>query len=70
MRKRLGAAGRAVLMQRLLWEEHLVRLDDDVADAFEDEVAVNQALRLVLRAKALATRIPAAAPARRRRKTA
>lgn len=34
----------------------LVRLDEDVASAFEDDAAVNEALRLVLRAKALPTR--------------
>lgn len=35
---------------------NLVRLDPDVADAFPDEQAVNEALRLVLQL----TRIPAA----------
>jgi hypothetical protein len=68
--KRIGAAGRTVLLERFLRAEHFVRLDDDVAEAFEDETAVNEALRLVLRAKALATRTPrkTVRPARRRRR--
>lgn len=54
--KQIGAAGRAVLLERFLEAEHYVRLDDDVAEAFADAAAVNEALRLVLRAKALPTR--------------
>ncbi len=62
--KRIGAAGGSALLERFLRAEHFVRLDDDVAEAFGDEAAVNEALRLVLRAKALVTR--ASPPARRR----
>ena len=62
--KRIGTAGRAVLLERFLKAEHFVRLDADVAEAFEDDAAVNEALRLVLRAKALATRVTP--PGRRR----
>ena len=63
----LGAAGRTVLLERFLRAEHFVRLDDDVAEAFENDAAVNEALRLVLRAKTLATRV---SPRRRGRKSA
>lgn len=54
--KQIGAAGRSVILERFLESEHYVRLDDDVAEAFVDAAAVNAALRLVLRAKALPTR--------------
>jgi hypothetical protein len=68
--KRLGGAGRAVLLERFLRTEHFVRLDDDVAEAFEDERDVNEALRLVLRAKAIVTRPPAGSTRRRGRTSA
>lgn len=68
--KQLGAAGRTVLLERFLRAEHYVRLDDDVAEAFADEAAVNEALRLVMRAKALATGAPAEKKRRRSRKSA
>jgi hypothetical protein len=47
--KRLGVAGRKALRERFLESEHLVRLDDDIAEAFPTPEAVNEALRLVLR---------------------
>jgi hypothetical protein len=68
--KRIGAAGRSILLERFLRTEGYVRLDDDVAEAFSNEAAVNEALRLVLRAKALATRAAPASARRRRRKSA
>jgi hypothetical protein len=68
--KRLGATGRSLVLERFLRAEHFVRLDDDVAEAFADETAVNEALRLVLRAKALVTRPSATSPRRRGRKSA
>lgn len=68
--KRIGPAGRTVLLERFLKAEHFVRLDDDVAEAFESDAAVNEALRLLLRAKALATRTTPAPPRRRSRKSA
>lgn len=64
--KQLAEEGRSVLLARFMKAEHFVRLDDDVAEAFEDDAAVNEALRLVLRAKALVTR----KPARRKRASA
>ncbi len=72
--KRLGEKGREVLVQRYLRAEGLVRLDADIAEAFESEEAVNEALRLVLRLRELAPRAPKkAVPAikpRGRRRTA
>jgi hypothetical protein len=68
-RKAIGAAGRTVLLERFLRAEHFVRLDDDVAAAFESETAVNEALRLLLRAKALVSQ-SAPAPRRRAKKSA
>jgi len=68
--KRISAAGRTVLLERFLEAEHFVRLDDDDAEAFESDAAVNEALRLLLlRAKALATRATPP-PRRRSRKSA
>lgn len=63
--KQIGAAGRSAILERFLETEHYVRLDDDVAEVFADSAAVNEALRLVLRAKALPTRT-ARRPGRRR----
>jgi hypothetical protein len=68
--KRIGGGGRTVLLERFLRAEHFVRLDEDVAEAFEDDEAVNEALRLVLRAKAIVTRPPVGPARRRRRKSA
>jgi hypothetical protein len=68
--KRIGAAGRSALLERFLRTEGYVRLDDDVVGAFSSEAAVNEALRLVLRAKALATGASPASTRRRRRKLA
>jgi hypothetical protein len=56
--KRLGAAGRRTLVERFLRAEKLVRLDDDIADAFLDDASVNEALRLVLRIRQLAPAKP------------
>ncbi len=50
---RIGSVGRAVLLDRFLRSEHYVRLDEDVAHAFPDDAVVNNALRLVLKAKML-----------------
>lgn len=65
--KRLGARGREVLVQRFLRSENLVRLDEDVAEAFADEASVNEALRLVLQLRELASagKPKRARPARR-----
>lgn len=65
--KRIDDAGRSVMIERFLRAEHFVRLDADVAEAFTDDAAVNEALRLVLRAKALVT---TPRPPRRARKSA
>jgi hypothetical protein len=54
--RRLGAAGRNALVERFLKSEHLVRLDEEVAEAFPSGEAVNEALRLVLRLRNLAPR--------------
>ena len=67
--RRIGAAGRSILLERFLRTEGYVRLDDDVAAAFSNDEAVNEALRLLLRAKALATRASPAATRGRRRKS-
>ena len=67
---RIGSPGRAVLLDRFLRTQNYVRLDEDVADAFPDEAAVNEALRLVLRAKALATPERKTTVRGRRRKSA
>jgi hypothetical protein len=67
--KRVGESGRSALLERFLRSQHFVRLDDDVAEAFEDDASVNEALRLVLRAKALPTRTTRSrrAPAKKKR---
>jgi hypothetical protein len=54
--RRLGAAGRNALIERFLKSEHLVRLDEEVAEAFPSGEAVNEALRLVLQLRNLAPR--------------
>lgn len=51
--KRLGAAGRSVLLEQFLRSEHFVRLDADLAEAFEDDAQVNATLRLALQMKAV-----------------
>jgi hypothetical protein len=66
--KRAGESGRSVVLERFLRSQHFVRLDDDIAEAFEDDAAVNEALRLVLRAKALPTRAAPVRSARPKRK--
>jgi hypothetical protein len=67
--KRLGEKGRRVLVDRYLKAEGLVRLDDDVAEAFDSEESVNEALRLVLRLRELTPRPPKkASPASKPRK--
>jgi hypothetical protein len=42
-----------VLVGQFLRSEDLVRLDDDVAQAFPDEASVNAALRLLLKLRGL-----------------
>lgn len=72
--KRIGDKGRKVLVDSYLRAESLVRLDEDVAEAFDSEEAVNEALRLVLRLRELAPRLPKKASprpkSRKRRATA
>src|SRR5690606_21276229 len=51
--KRIGEKGRKVLIDHYLKAEGLVRLDEDVAEVFDSEEAVNEALRLVLRLREL-----------------
>jgi hypothetical protein len=65
--RRIGRAGRSILLDRFLRSEHYVRLDDDVAEAFPTEAVVNETLRLVLRAKALASGGAHVRPRQRRR---
>ncbi len=60
--KRIGEKGRKVLVAHYLKSEGLVRLDEDVAEAFDSEEAVNEALRLVLRLRELTPRPPKKAP--------
>ena len=64
--KRLGAKGRDALLDRYVEAEGLVRLDDDVAAAFDSAEAVNEALRLVLRLRELAPRATKKTRPRRR----
>jgi hypothetical protein len=47
--KRLGASGRKALIDRFLESERLVKLDEEVAEAFRSGEAVNDALRLVIK---------------------
>ena len=68
--KRIGTAARTALLERFLRAEHFVRLDEDVAEAFGDDQSVNEALRLVLRAKTLVTRTSPPPARRRGRKSA
>jgi hypothetical protein len=51
--KRFTAAGKQVLFDRFFASEHLVRLDDDLIDAFPTTETVNEALRLVLKLQAI-----------------
>jgi hypothetical protein len=53
--KRIGARGRRALLERFLRSENLVRLDEDVAEAFADEASVNEALRLVVQLRRVGT---------------
>jgi hypothetical protein len=46
--KRIGATGRAAVLESFLRSEHFVRLDDDLVGAFVDDAAVNATLRLAL----------------------
>ncbi len=46
--QRMGSSGRAAVLERFLRSEHFVRLDDDLAEAFKDDAAVNATLRLAL----------------------
>ncbi|HKQ68762.1 MAG TPA: hypothetical protein VJT73_05450 [Polyangiaceae bacterium] len=69
--KRLGASGRKTIIDRFLESERLVKLDEEVADAFPSNEAVNDALRLVLKLRDIAPRPPRKTtpqPAPRRRK--
>lgn len=52
--KRLGAAGRSIVLERFLRSEHFVRLDADLAEAFTDDAQVNATLRLALQMKEIA----------------
>jgi hypothetical protein len=56
--ERLGASGRKTLIDRFLESERLVRLDEEIADAFPSTEAVNDALRLVLKLRDIAPRPP------------
>jgi hypothetical protein len=47
--KRLGAAGRAAILEQFLRSERFVRVDDDLAAAFPDDETVNETLRLALK---------------------
>jgi hypothetical protein len=67
--RRIGKAGRAIVLGRFLRSEHYVRLDDDVAEAFPDEAMVNETLRLVLKAKTLARAGRAGPRSRHRRRS-
>jgi len=51
--KRIGARGQAAILERFLRAEHFVRIDADLAEAFSDDLTVNEALRLVLQMKGL-----------------
>lgn len=66
--KRLGAAGREALLARFYEAEHLVRLDDDIAEAFPDEAIVNETLRLALRMKGVLAKAKGSRPKSRRAK--
>jgi hypothetical protein len=69
--KRIGEEGRSVLLERFLRSQHFVRLDEDVAEAFQNDAAVNEALRLILRAKALPTHeAPGRTPRTKRKRSA
>jgi hypothetical protein len=52
--KRIGAAGRSVILERFLRSERFVRLDADLAEAFTDDAQVNATLRLALQMKEIA----------------
>jgi hypothetical protein len=67
--KRLGAKGHEALLDRYVEAAGLVRLDDDVAAAFDSADAVNEALRMVLRLRELTPR-PAKKTAKPRRRAA
>jgi len=56
--RRLGAGGRKAIAERYFNADHVVQLDDDVAGAFASGEAVNEALRLVVRLRALAAATP------------
>ncbi len=49
--KRISATGRKALLARFYAAEHLVRLDDDIAEHFRDAETVNETLRLALKMK-------------------
>lgn len=69
--KRLGVSGRKKVVARFLESERLVKLDEEVAEAFPSNEAVNDALRLVLKLRDIAPRPPRKTtpqPARGRRK--
>lgn len=53
---RLGEKGREELNRRFLESEGFVRLDDEVAEAFPSAESVNEALRLVIRLRAVGLR--------------
>jgi hypothetical protein len=63
--RRIGAAGRAAILERFLRSENFVRIDDDLADAFPDEATVNETLRLALRMRGVLARPKRSARARK-----
>lgn len=56
--KRLGASGRKALVDRFLESERLVKLDEEVAEAFPTGEAVNDALRLVIKLREAGPQTP------------
>jgi hypothetical protein len=68
--KRLGAAGRAAVLERFLRSEHFVRIDDDLVETFGDEQTVNATLRLALRMKGVLAKPKTAAARSSRRRSA
>jgi hypothetical protein len=68
--KRLGATGRAAVLERFLRSEHFVRVDDDLAAAFPDDETVNETLRLALKMRGVLAKPKRAAARPRSRRPA